>query len=127
MRCKIVRFQKLIWRNMMRSTKSQKASVLHYSIDMINIRVLLIIRVLIILKYFGDLDFECYMCVWRNMMRSTKSQKASVLHYNIDMINIRVLLIIRVLIILKYFGDLDFECYVCVCGLGFDCYIYIYI
>ena len=33
MRCKIVRFQKLIWRNMMRSTKIQKASVLHYSID----------------------------------------------------------------------------------------------
>jgi hypothetical protein len=28
-----VRFQKLMWRNMMRSTKSQKASVLHYSID----------------------------------------------------------------------------------------------
>jgi hypothetical protein len=26
-----VRFQKLMWRNMMRSTKSQKASVLHYS------------------------------------------------------------------------------------------------
>jgi hypothetical protein len=33
MRCKIVRFQKLMWRNMMRSTKSQKASVLYYSID----------------------------------------------------------------------------------------------
>ena len=35
MRCKIVIFQKLIWRNMMRSTKSQKASILHYSIDLI--------------------------------------------------------------------------------------------
>ena len=34
MRCKIVRFQKLMWRNMTRSTKSQKASILHYSIDM---------------------------------------------------------------------------------------------
>jgi hypothetical protein len=33
MRCKIVRFEKLMWRNMMKSTKSQKASVLHYSID----------------------------------------------------------------------------------------------
>jgi hypothetical protein len=33
MRCKIERFQKFMWRNMMRSTKSQKASVLHYSID----------------------------------------------------------------------------------------------
>ena len=33
MRCKIVRFQKLLWRNMMRSTKNQNASVLHYSID----------------------------------------------------------------------------------------------
>jgi hypothetical protein len=31
------------------------------------------------------------------------------------MINIRVLLIIRVLIILKHFGDLDFECYIYVC------------
>jgi hypothetical protein len=30
---------------------------------MINIRVLLIIRVLIILKHFGNLDFECYICV----------------------------------------------------------------
>jgi hypothetical protein len=29
-----VRFQKFMWRNMMKSTKSQKASVLHYSIDM---------------------------------------------------------------------------------------------
>ena len=35
MKCKIVRFQKLMWRNIMRSTKSQKASVLHYSIDII--------------------------------------------------------------------------------------------
>jgi hypothetical protein len=34
MRCKIVRTQKLMWRNIMRSTKSQKASVLHYSIDL---------------------------------------------------------------------------------------------
>ena len=33
MRCKIVRFQKLMWRNMIKSTKSKKASVLHYSID----------------------------------------------------------------------------------------------
>ena len=33
MRYKIVRFQKLVWRNMIKSTKSQKASVLHYSID----------------------------------------------------------------------------------------------
>ncbi len=33
MRCKIVRFQKLMWLNMMRSTKSKKISVLHYSID----------------------------------------------------------------------------------------------
>ena len=33
MRCKIVRFQKLMWRNMMRSTKSQKVLVLHYSIN----------------------------------------------------------------------------------------------
>ena len=31
MRCKIVRTQKLMWRNIMRSTKSQKASILHYS------------------------------------------------------------------------------------------------
>ena len=32
-RCKIVRFQRLMWRNMMRSTKSQKVYVLHYNID----------------------------------------------------------------------------------------------
>ena len=36
MRCKIVRFQKFMWRNMMRSTKSQEDSVLHYSIDVLN-------------------------------------------------------------------------------------------
>ena len=35
MRCKIVRFQKLMWRNMMRSTKIQKVSVLYYSIDIV--------------------------------------------------------------------------------------------
>ena len=35
MRCKIVRFQKLMWRNIMKSTKSQKTSVLHYNIDWI--------------------------------------------------------------------------------------------
>jgi hypothetical protein len=28
-----VRIQKLMWRNIMRSIKSQKVSVLHYSID----------------------------------------------------------------------------------------------
>ena len=39
MRCKIIRFQKLMWRNMMKSIKSQKASVLHYSIDLPQIRV----------------------------------------------------------------------------------------
>ena len=33
MRCKIMRIQKFMWRNIMSSTKSQKASVLHYSID----------------------------------------------------------------------------------------------
>ena len=39
MRCKIVRFQKLVWRNMMRSTKSQKVSVLHYSIDLFRLNM----------------------------------------------------------------------------------------
>ena len=33
MRCKIARIQKLMWSNIMSSTKSQKTSVLHYSID----------------------------------------------------------------------------------------------
>jgi hypothetical protein len=33
MRCKIVRTQKFMWHNFMSSTKSQKASILHYSID----------------------------------------------------------------------------------------------
>ena len=31
---------------------------------MINIRVLLIKRILIILKHFGDLDFECYIYIY---------------------------------------------------------------
>ena len=35
MRCKIARTQKLMWQNIMRLTKSQKNSVLHYSIDII--------------------------------------------------------------------------------------------
>ena len=35
MRYKIVRTQKLLWRNIMMSTKSQKASVLYYSIDIL--------------------------------------------------------------------------------------------
>jgi hypothetical protein len=33
MMCKIMRTQKLMWRNIMRSIKSKKTSVLHYSID----------------------------------------------------------------------------------------------
>ena len=33
MRCKIVRTQKLMWRNIIRSTKSQKVLILHYSIN----------------------------------------------------------------------------------------------
>ena len=33
MRCKIVKTQKLMWRNIMRSTKSQKVSILYYNID----------------------------------------------------------------------------------------------
>ena len=33
MRCKIARIQKLIWCNIMRLTKNQKASILHYSIN----------------------------------------------------------------------------------------------
>jgi predicted aspartyl protease len=36
MKYKIVRFQKLMWRNMIRSTKSKKISTLHYSIDILN-------------------------------------------------------------------------------------------
>ena len=31
MRCKIVRFQRLMWCNMMKLTKNKKISVLHYS------------------------------------------------------------------------------------------------
>jgi hypothetical protein len=52
MRCKIVRFQKLMWRNMMRSTKSQKASVLHYSIDIyIYIYIYMIFCLLLYILY----------------------------------------------------------------------------
>jgi hypothetical protein len=48
MRCKIVRFQKLMWRNMMRLTKNKKVSVLHYSIDIdIDINLFLFIRFLL--------------------------------------------------------------------------------
>ena len=35
MRCKIVKFQKLMSRNMIRSTKNKKVSVLHYNIEKI--------------------------------------------------------------------------------------------
>ena len=45
MRYKIVRFQKLMWRNMMRSTKSQKTSILHYSID--NHNMLFVVKIII--------------------------------------------------------------------------------
>ena len=38
MRCEIVRTQKLIWHNIMRSTKSQKVSVLHYSTSRKHVR-----------------------------------------------------------------------------------------
>ena len=30
---KIIRFQKLMWRNMMKSTKNQEASILYYNIN----------------------------------------------------------------------------------------------
>ena len=41
-------FQKLMWHNMMRSTKSQKVSILHYSID---IYIYYIIYILIFFMY----------------------------------------------------------------------------
>ena len=34
MKCKIVKIQKFMWRNIMKSNKSQKVSILHYSIDL---------------------------------------------------------------------------------------------
>jgi hypothetical protein len=34
-----VRFQKLMWHTIMKSTKSQKASILYYSIDIIDIYI----------------------------------------------------------------------------------------
>ena len=37
MRYKIVRTQKLMWHNIMRSTKSKKISILHYSIDILGV------------------------------------------------------------------------------------------
>ena len=33
MRCKIVRTQKLMWHNIIKSNKNKKVSILHYSID----------------------------------------------------------------------------------------------
>ena len=41
---------------------------------MINIRVLLIIRVLIILKHFRNLDFECYREREREIFKKSGSQ-----------------------------------------------------
>jgi hypothetical protein len=38
MRYKIVRFQKLMWHNIMRSIKNKKKSVLHYSINNNNVK-----------------------------------------------------------------------------------------
>ena len=40
MRCKIVRFQKLMWRNIMRPIKIQKVLVLHYSIDVVTHKII---------------------------------------------------------------------------------------
>ncbi len=37
-----MRFQKLMWHNMMRSTKNQKVLVLHYSINWLSLRGALI-------------------------------------------------------------------------------------
>ena len=33
MRCKIMRTQKFMWRNIMKSTKSKKVFILYYSVD----------------------------------------------------------------------------------------------
>ena len=41
---------------------------------MINIQVLLIIRALIILKYFSDLDFEYYIYVCRERERERERE-----------------------------------------------------
>ena len=48
-------------------------SIFYY--NMINIRVLFIIRVLIILKYFGDLDFECCVCREREAFFNKKEME----------------------------------------------------
>ena len=48
MRCKIVRFQKLIWCNMMRSIKSKKVSILRYSIDNRCILIMLLLCICVV-------------------------------------------------------------------------------
>jgi hypothetical protein len=57
MRCKIVRFQRLMRRNMMRSTKSQKVSILYYSID---IYIYMRARVCALEKYREGYFFGLY-------------------------------------------------------------------
>ena len=47
MRCKIVRTQKLMWRNIMRSIRSQKTAVLHYSIDIKRLLLTSALRVMV--------------------------------------------------------------------------------
>jgi hypothetical protein len=53
-------------------------SIFYY--NMFNIQLLLIIRALIILKHFGDLDFECYkiymrVCVERGNLKKEKRKR----------------------------------------------------
>ena len=67
MRCKIVRFQKLMWRKIMRSTKSQKVLVLHYSTNRKPVRCtgkLLKIKSKLILIPFTSFDEYIYIYIY---------------------------------------------------------------
>ena len=61
-----MRFQKLMWRNMMRSTKSQKVSILHYNIDLYKIveqcricEVFYLIFILNVGPFYMGIFFSC--------------------------------------------------------------------
>jgi hypothetical protein len=59
MRCKIAITQKFMWRYIMRSTKSKKVSILHYSIDM-DIYIYIYIYIYMFFFFFLNL-FHFYM------------------------------------------------------------------
>ena len=80
MRCKIVRFQKFMWRNMKRSTKSQKVLVLHYSTNRKPVRytgkLLKIKSKLILIPFTSFVEFFLFIYFfWQFKMLQARSIK----------------------------------------------------